>query len=242
MRKFTVAHVQRDPQLRQLAIDYLGQWAGEFDFLSNAKQAIESGEGLRPEVVKGILNCMLADANVRNMPEVPDLSFDAGGNPFAAPSEDTLPSLTLSPDRRRLEFEMRPKPKYGQGYHGEVPMKTKWNKPHIISMASNAKLVHEINPHTSYLDWWKGRDDWNGRDFRWKMELYCDNAFWMKGVGPRFQFTSRYVFLTPREAFWLVEKKALELPWTTDLQGNKLADRDWKWCMKCGITKGRDQR
>lgn len=69
-RKYNDRDVRDNPDLRLVAIDYLEQYTGEFDYLIEMKQRLALDMELTDPMVRGVLNCMRHDPRIDGMPEV----------------------------------------------------------------------------------------------------------------------------------------------------------------------------
>ena len=101
-RRYTDRDVKNDERLYQIALEYLGSYSGTFQVLIDMKRAYITGHRLNVVQIRTILNCMLADPFVVNMP-VPEIRpFDASAvmltnyrGSFGADEEDAQPRRPL---------------------------------------------------------------------------------------------------------------------------------------------------
>jgi hypothetical protein len=63
-RKYTDADVRSDPELAELALDYLDNYTGDFDPLVRAQETLERGSLLTTTQTRVVLNCMRHDWSI----------------------------------------------------------------------------------------------------------------------------------------------------------------------------------
>lgn len=69
-RRYNDRDVRDNPDLHAVAVRYLEQYTGEFDFLVDMRiRALDEDYGLTVGMVRGVLNCMRNDPRVRDLPE-----------------------------------------------------------------------------------------------------------------------------------------------------------------------------
>jgi hypothetical protein len=66
--KYTERDVRDNPELEELAVEYVEQYSGEFEFLIDMKMRLAQRYALTTPMVKGILNCMRHDPRVSGLP------------------------------------------------------------------------------------------------------------------------------------------------------------------------------
>lgn len=125
--RYVVQDVSADPRLRPLALDYLSKYNGEFMFLRLMRNNMTDGATLSNAQIKGILNCMLSDPQVVNMPIPVHKVFDA--------------AATLDPFNEYPVIE-RPKTKYmQQKLHRFI---TELNTPFGTSLHTRTEKIHFV--------------------------------------------------------------------------------------------------
>jgi len=67
--KYTDRDVRENPELIQVAEEYLLRYEGEFSFLIDCKMRMANGMSLSTGHIRGILNCMRVDPRVHGLPE-----------------------------------------------------------------------------------------------------------------------------------------------------------------------------
>lgn len=77
-RRYTDRDVRENPLLAELAGQYLEAYQGEFPFLADCKARLAVDGKLSTPLVRGVLNCMRADARVQGMPEPLEQAVDLG--------------------------------------------------------------------------------------------------------------------------------------------------------------------
>jgi hypothetical protein len=133
--RYTIYDVQMDETLRPLALDYLKNWRGEWYYLANAQRAVARGENLANSVIKGILNCMLSDARVINMPEPTHKAYDASAR-----------STALTGDRQIVKRTRVREPSW------RVQVRWRMRLPYVTSANIGAKKIHVVE--RSSVGWW----------------------------------------------------------------------------------------
>lgn len=140
MRKFHDGDVRADPQLREIAERYLRHYRGVFDPIVAAQRSLEVG-GITDSHIRIVLNCMLQDPNVLNMPSPEDRTFDAGSELPIGRSKSFRGML----DEIAAAVPLKPERKFS------YPLKTKWKYWYGISIHPHAELIHEVNPESTMM-------------------------------------------------------------------------------------------
>jgi hypothetical protein len=83
--KYTDRDLRDHPELANLACSYLASYAGDFEYLRDARQAMIEVGGLPASIVRGVLNCMRTDP--RALP-----SLAAIAKPSAELGHDDVPT------------------------------------------------------------------------------------------------------------------------------------------------------
>jgi hypothetical protein len=204
--RYTDEHVRDDESLVDLATKYVTQYAGEFSFLLGVKRAVLTGYTLNVPTVRGVLNCMLGDPNVQNMPTPASLIFDA--------DEPAYKKLA-----RRRDVTVRSSSPY------RVPLRTTWKAPYAVSIRPQGKLIHGVDTNRSRLVDWRYNDDRDDR-FMWEVDWFCTRSKYISARGDSQYYTKNYRLLTTKQAYTLLEDGMLgDLP--------ELGKREWKACRKC---------
>lgn len=206
-RRYNDRDVRADwKNLYALATRYLREYWGDFHPLRTAKNLISEGGYLELEQVRVVLNCMIHDSNVVNMPEPigHTLKFDAaetGGQVLAFPSgEDVTDDLDKLPGRRPNTVICK------SSVHTA--------KPYWYSLQKNAYLIHIVKEVT----------------VRYRTERFYDNCSWWEGV-PEFinRFEVRPRMLCGQENYGVNRNKRAAAP--EEIEG-LIADGR-KWCRPC---------
>lgn len=74
-RRYSDRDVRDNPDLLEVALDYLDGYTGEFDFLLGMQMRVSQGLSLSTGMVRGVLNCMRNDPRA-DLPEVEDDGVD----------------------------------------------------------------------------------------------------------------------------------------------------------------------
>jgi hypothetical protein len=101
-RRYDNYDVRTDKRLRPLAYEFLKQYKGDFSFLNECRRFLNDRGYLGDSHVRGVLNSMLADPTVTNMPVPIKTVFDARDKSLAV--EFTEPVETASLDTRKVEL------------------------------------------------------------------------------------------------------------------------------------------
>lgn len=130
-RKYTNSDVHNDERLFHLAMSYLETYKGSFHVVLGAKAAVESGAKLTVFNVRMILNCMLADTNVINMP-----------TPVHAPFDATRYMIVDSDGTVRLGHSHG---SFTPNRPAVIHLKSKWNKVLGTSKMKRSFLIHHVD-------------------------------------------------------------------------------------------------
>ncbi len=133
-RRYTDYDVRSNPDLRELAHRYLRQYNGNFQFLNEARNMLLRGEQMHYATIRGVLNSMLADPTVVNMPEPVLNPFNAGG-PFDPPKGLDLNFHPGPPVLRRPTT---------------IKVPARWRFLYGISNHTQALAVHVVDPERSH--------------------------------------------------------------------------------------------
>ena len=178
-RRYTDYDVRANPNLRALAFDYLRQYNGQFQFLNECKAVLESGR-LSDQQVRGVLNSMLADPKVTNMPTPVHTAFDAG---------------QFAPPRRSLELNVSARP---EPVRQTIKLPTRWHYEFGISNHKQARVIHNVDPRRSHgildVDKWEIR--WI---FFWKCAGYSMPKPYEKRLA-LFNFDDAVLMISTHEA------------------------------------------
>lgn len=165
--KYTSLDVRDDPQLRPLAYEYLKQYTGDFEFLRIAKMRWERGEYLHDGVIKGILNCMLADPRVAEMPSPTYRSFEPRNyTSMVDDYDDDFEPEPVYPRRRsrqRLASSI-------------IPVKYTIKFPFITSGNEQAQKLHFVDDKYE-ANWYRALDE-----IQVRARLLCGSYFPVSGV------------------------------------------------------------
>jgi hypothetical protein len=126
---------------RALAYAYLDQYHGNFHVLTDFKRIHLRDETLNVRQVRTILNCMLIDPRVSNMPIPSDHHFDAGSY--------KVRRYNLGHGDQPILTEVRPK------YRADkVKMKSHVNYDYGISNAKQAHVIHRVDHQVTPAIWY----------------------------------------------------------------------------------------
>lgn len=122
-RKYTNQDVVNDDRLVVLAHKYLYEYKGDWHVVLDFKRVYESGLPLTTTQVRTVLNCMLADVHVSNMPvPTPPSVFDAARAVLGIP--------------HRTVTRQRPT---------HLELRANWKKPFLVSVSPRACRIHSID-------------------------------------------------------------------------------------------------
>lgn len=108
-----------NPDLREIALDYVEKYGGSFEPLVRAKVALTRGEDLNASQIRVILNCMRLDPNVSSSLPSPRFGIPSAKRP---PSRDAI-VIPLQRDKRT------PEPTLGPCGKTEPHHRHPWGKP-----------------------------------------------------------------------------------------------------------------
>jgi hypothetical protein len=173
--------------LEEVAVEYLEQYTGGFDFLVDMRMRVATGYGLTTAMVRGVLNCMRNDPRVVGMPEP--------GHDYHEPDADVIP---MRPRRRRERPEPTPPevcPDLGTehdahwfpcqrasgeqhclGWHavnrGLLTVRARFHAPYVRGRQSN--LVHRATGEGE-VTWFPERFHQYGPSYpaRWRVGVAC---------------------------------------------------------------------
>lgn len=223
MTKFAPQHV--NPELAALAVRYVQQYAGDFHYLVDMRNRVaRMGEkSLSRYMVKGVLNCMLHDPNVDNLPHPGSLVFDA---------EEEIEEVRVTRRRRYRVYDAREdanadwelamdeagfeEEEVGPSPYRRIEMRSRWKFDYGISDHAKACRVHIIDPTYPAVRWYPGgtnpgdtTTDWTNPWVELRLKWLCKTA-WSMGRSPRYE-------LFDHEAAW----KLIE------------TSPEWDWCATC---------
>lgn len=231
MVRFSAQHVT--PTLAALAVRYVIAYTGDFEYLVNMKNrvAVMGSKSLNKYMIKGILNCMLVDPNVRNLPRPQAVIFDV---------EEEIREVRVTTRRRRVRasaFDLaeegfnRHEIDEGWGDEEYVPrvnpyrritLKSRWKFDYGISDHVKSCRVHIIDHSYPAVHWRPGgpepsdtTTDWTNPFIELRLKWLCKAAHSM-GHSPRYE-------LMDFDAAW-------KLITTHD---------KWDWCGTCERIKER---
>lgn len=214
--RYTDMHVRRDPSLTTLAYRYLQEYDGTFEFLTSARRLVIADMDLNTATIRGVLNCMLADGNVVNMPEPAYMPFDANDGVQSQRSRGPIFERGEGGEVRiNLPQKLR-----------KIPLRTNWRREYAVSVVRQAHLVHGIDPRSGLVKYVNALIDGQrlAEWYRWEINFYCTTTKHIHSE-PDY-YTRRYRFLDTVQARLLL----------ADGTAPSLADlpaRLWKVCAKC---------
>jgi hypothetical protein len=217
--RYTVEHVARDPNLIRLAEAYLRDYTGSFGYLLEAKRNVLHNFRLNASVTKGVLNCMLGDPNVVDMPAPGNYRFDASqhvprrgvdfSDPFGCDEEEEPP----------------PPPR-------AVPLKVRWKMTHVVINHKVSRALHLLDPSTSVAMW---RNEYD--EIRWQIGLVC------KSRATYFPPMHGKIFLLGyNQAQTTLKNECLTMS-PRQFNGHEMKGglvRDWRECKQCLMLSGNE--
>jgi hypothetical protein len=231
MVRFAPHHVT--PELTAVAIQYVHQYQGDFSYLVDVKNRIAAmGEkSLTRYMIKGVLNCMLHDPNVVNLPRPETIVFDVVEEVHVSRRTRRV---------RRMRFDLRESAATDWDMESELEadreeeagaaniekpqlnpyrrleLKSRWKFDYGISDHTKACRVHIVDPSSSAVRWYPGgadpRDDvtdWTNPYVELRLKWLCKTA-WSMGRSPRYE-------LMDYEAAWKLVA----------------THTHWEWCATC---------
>lgn len=107
IRKYNNRDIRADrDRLTAIANAYLARYAGNWEVLLTAKQAIKQGHGLTDQGLQVVCNSMLSDPSVRNMPDPIGHTVVFEADQFAANTANIV-KLPSRPIERPTRLEMK---------------------------------------------------------------------------------------------------------------------------------------
>ncbi len=210
-RKYTDTDVRSNSySLFDLAGRYLATYQGDFAFLVSAKAAWFDSR-LTVQMVRGVLNCMLSDPNVKNMPTAGDVYFDAK---FISNVE--------------IESSSNPNKQHGNS-SGDLPwivsrkLPTRWRKQFLVLNHMQASVVHYLD--TDYSGLYYGSHGSYEPSFIWRLRKMCSPH----GLMPS---PERVILLSETQAVGTITHNCL----MTGVHSGKVKGsllRYWRLCPKC---------
>lgn len=231
MTKFAPQHV--NSELAALAVRYVQQYAGDFHYLVDMRNRVaRMGEkSLTRYMVKGVLNCMLHDPNVDNLPRPETLVFDV---------EEEIREVRVTTRRRRVRtsaFDLAEegfdRNEVDGGWDDEeyvpklnpyrrITLRSRWKFDYGISDHVKSCRVHIIDHSYPAVHWRPGgpepcdtTTDWTNPFIELRLKWLCKAAPSM-GRSPRYE-------LMDFDAAWKLV--------TTH--------KEWDWCGTCERIKER---
>lgn len=137
-RKYTDLDVRSDRTLAPIAYEYLKQYTGEFQFLRECKSYYAEMGRLAHAHIRGVLNCMLADPKVRDMP-VPTMKV------FSASSYDLYGMQPVEYVRHAESPEEEAERELQRERSYSYPLPTRWRYPHGMSNHKRSHVIHTVD-------------------------------------------------------------------------------------------------
>lgn len=219
--RYTDSDVRADASLRTLAESYLRTYAGTFDFLLETKRLVDLNWPINTPTIRGVLNCMLADPTVVNMPVPAKQVFDAG-------------------EQREQEAIKPPPTTYGRKVPYRVPLKVKWNYRYGISNHVQAKAIHALDVKRSNVAWYPQSTFNDGeREYVWQVYWKC--ASYMSYTNP----FGKIVLLDDEQVSIALKFNSIKLDrgQVPDEASIKwVGFREWKLCKTCVRLTGQLSR
>ena len=194
--RYTDRDVREDESLRELALEYLRQYGGEFEPLTDAQEVMNSGEHLPTQMIRKVLNCMRHDRDWATRMPTPDRTSNV--LPFRAP-RPRKPQQVDKPCEQTTGHHQHPWEKVPWGEYNDyywryscpgLPWEitrrarvtpAKVNRP--LAVAKTGKLLHSVDPdgahrvvwkvpHHEY-GWYSDTHDWVTEDGDLHVHLMC---------------------------------------------------------------------
>lgn len=148
IRKYTYDEVSRDYELfERIAKAYLQQYSGSWAPIIDLQQGLKASPETKlvPGVVKMVLNTMLHDCTVINMPRRPRSIFNASAPNLLGSGYRARKGYDWDVDGPVRKVEVRKRP---------FELKGKWKKPYAVALGKAAYVVHvldkEVQPFMFY--------------------------------------------------------------------------------------------
>lgn len=192
--RYSVEHVT--PELMRIAVLYVQQYRGDFPYLLNVRNRIAAmGEkSLTRYMAKGVLNCMLHDPNVRNLPPPRAVIFDVEEieevrvtrrRTRVVDFDDPLAMAADTWERREIDLTWgEPEEAMRLNPYRRVEMKSRWNYDYGVSTAKRACRVHIVDHSVPAVVWHHGEED--GPHISFQLKWLCKNL-WSMGRNANYE-------------------------------------------------------
>jgi hypothetical protein len=216
--RFTVQHVTREPSLVALAEAYLRDYSGDFSYLLEAKRNVLHNFRLHDSVIKGVLNCMLGDPTVVDMPQPGNYRFDA--------SQHIGPRTSMD-DYVDNDW---PRPPAPPPLPKVIGLKTRWRMTHGVINSKQARAIHMVD-----TEWSGARYSPDTGAINWRLRWLCKpHPMYYSPLRGQF-FLLRYDQMQTT-----LRLKCLTMSPTqfgkVEMLGGLL--RDWRECRQCVLRDG----
>lgn len=121
-RKYTDQDIYQDRRLKRIAVEYLEDYDGDFDYLLACRDLVISGQRLNVSLTRAVLNCMRQDPRAQHL------------LPEPRPPQRRKPVLKLVEPRLAV-----------------INVKVRWKKQYVLSTWRQAWLAHLIDTERSKL-------------------------------------------------------------------------------------------
>lgn len=174
--KYTDRDVRENEQLVLLAIEYVENYTGDFQYLIDMKMRMASGAGLTTPMVKGILNCMRADPRVTGLPSPlpPEEGVVVELRPKKEKRKRYVSNIECPDVENRVEhdghsYEDDERRGYCRGWHRinrdhqGVDMAVKIHRPYAL--ARGGSMIHLVGDmDRCAIRWYPNPHAWGFRD------------------------------------------------------------------------------
>lgn len=150
-QKYTDTDVRHNKdEYEYIVLGYLENYQGNFEPLLELK-ALGGVTDFTVQQTRMVLNCMLVDANVVNMPRFPRKFYDAQQRKYIAAVPQTLDDIG---EFESPEIETTGWPREVAYRPPWVDMKSRWNYPLGISTYKSASVVHTVDTRSPAVRWY----------------------------------------------------------------------------------------
>lgn len=194
--KYTDRDVREDESLRELALEYLAQYGGDFEPLTDAQAVLAEGETLPTQMIRKVLNCMRHDRDWVNKMPKPDRSSNV--LPFRT-SRPRKPPQVEKPCEETTGHVQHPWEQVPWGdYHDyywkyacpgipfEITRRSRVTVAKVkypLATARTGKLIHSVDPDGRHriiwsvplheYGWYSDKHNWVHADGDLSVQLMC---------------------------------------------------------------------
>lgn len=172
--KYTDRDVRESPDLAEMAVEYVEQYGGEFEYLIDMKMRLAQGYDLTTPMIRGILNCMRHDPRITGLPA--PLPPEEGVVVELRPAKrkkrkshvwDRENPVPCNEIKSHDAHTWRPDGEHYEWCNGvpwainrlsSIYLPAQVKLPFVV--ARSGKLIHRVGPTDHWVEWWPNRHEW----------------------------------------------------------------------------------